>query len=306
LVDSSPHRDDEIDEDSALAQGYVSLEDDIETLKPRAPVVTIMGHVDHGKTSLLDAIRNTRVTKSEAGGITQAIAAYQVEHAGRSITFIDTPGHAAFTDMRERGANITDIVILVVAADDGVKQQTADSIACARQAGVPLVVAINKIDLETADIKRVMSDLTAYDILTEEFGGDVLCSQISAKQGTNLDDLLSKIMLQAELQDLKANPDRAAEGIVVEAYVERGLGTVATTLVKKGTLRVGDIFVAGETYGKVRALISTSDGKTRLDSAGPSVPVKVVGFEGIPSAGDPIIVVDDEQTARALAENRRR
>lgn len=306
LVGSFPHRDDEIDEDSALAQGYVSLEDAIETLKPRAPVVTIMGHVDHGKTSLLDAIRNTRVTKGEAGGITQAIAAYEVEHAGKSITFIDTPGHAAFTDMRERGANITDIVILVVAADDGVKQQTADSIACARQAGVPLVVAVNKIDLETADIKRVMSDLTSYDILTEEFGGDVLCSQISAKEGTNLDDLLTKIMLQAELQDLKANPDRAAEGICVEAYVERGLGTVATTLIKKGTLRVGDIFVAGETYGRVRALISTSDGKTRMESAGPSVPVKVVGFEGVPSAGDPIIVVDDEQTARALAENRKR
>lgn len=286
--------------------GFIAEEDDPDLLKPRAPVVTIMGHVDHGKTSLLDAMRNTRVTAGEAGGITQHIAAYQVEHNGEKITFIDTPGHAAFTDMRERGANITDIVILVVAADDGVKQQTADSIVCARQAGVPLVVAINKCDLETADPMKVMTELTAYDILTEEFGGDILASQISAKEGTNLNDLLDKIMLQAEVQTLEANPDRNAEAIVVEANVEKGLGTVATALVKKGTLRIGDIFVAGETYGKVRALVDTNDGKSRLDEAGPSCPVRIVGFEGIPSAGDPILVVDDEQTARALAENRQR
>lgn len=293
-------------EESALEAGFVTDEEDPDSLEPRPPVVTIMGHVDHGKTSLLDAIRNTHVTAGEAGGITQHIAAYQVSHKGQKITFIDTPGHAAFTDMRERGANITDIVILVVAADDGVKQQTADSIACARQAGVPLVIAINKCDLETADPMRVMSDLTAYEILTEEFGGDALSSQISAKQGTNLDDLLDKIMLQAEMEDLKANPDRNAEAFVVEANVERGLGTVATSLVKKGTLRVGDIFVAGETYGKVRALIDTNDGKTRLDEAGPSRPVNIVGFEGIPAAGDTLIVMDDEQAARALAENRQR
>lgn len=254
----------------------------------------------------MDAIRNTRVTKGEAGGITQHIAAYQVEHNGSPITFIDTPGHAAFTDMRERGANITDIVILVVAADDGVKQQTADSIACARQAGVPLVVAINKIDLETADVNRVMSDLTTYDVLTEELGGDIMAAQISAKEGTNLDDLLDKIMIQAEVQELQANPDRNAEAIVVEANIETGLGTVATSLVKKGTLRIGDIFVAGETYGRVRALISTNDGKTRLNEVGPSTPVRIVGFEGVPSAGDPLVVVDDEQTARALAESRQR
>jgi translation initiation factor IF-2 len=293
-------------EDSALDVGFVTDEDDPDLLRPRAPVVTIMGHVDHGKTSLLDAIRNTRVTAGEAGGITQHIAAYQVDHKGQTITFIDTPGHAAFTDMRQRGANITDIVILVVAADDGVKQQTADSIACARQAGVPLVIAINKCDLETADPMRVMSDLTGYDILTEDFGGDVLSSQISAKEGTNLDDLLDKIMLQAEVEDLKANPDRNAEAIVVEANVERGLGVVATALVKKGTLRVGDIFVAGETYGKVRALIDTNDGKTRLDEAGPSRPVNIVGFEGIPSAGDGLLVMGDEQAVRALAESRQR
>lgn len=298
--------DDEYDDDSALAIGFVAEEDDESFMTPRAPVVTIMGHVDHGKTSLLDAIRNTRVTAGEAGGITQHIAAYQVEHNDQPITFIDTPGHAAFTDMRERGANITDIVVLVVAADDGVKQQTADSIVCARQAGVPLVVAINKVDLETADPTRVMTELTQYDILTEEFGGEVMASQISAKEGTNLDDLLDKIMLQAEVEDLKANSDRDAEAVVVEANVETGLGTVATSLVKKGTLKVGDIFAAGETHGKVRALISTNDGKTRLKEVGPSTPVRIVGFEGIPSAGDPLVVVSDEQTARTLAESRQR
>jgi translation initiation factor IF-2 len=281
-------------------------EDDPEDLKPRAPVVTIMGHVDHGKTSLLDAIRNTDVTAGEAGGITQHIAAYQVKHNGNPITFIDTPGHAAFTDMRERGANITDMVILVVAADDGVKQQTADSIACARQAGVPVVVAINKCDKETANPTKVMTELTAYDLLTEDLGGDILCSQISAKMGTGLDDILDKILLQAEIQDLKANPDRPAEGIVIEAKIEKGLGTVATTLIKKGTLRVGDIFVAGEAYGRVRALISTADSKTRLQEAGPSTPVRVVGFEGIPAAGDIIAVTQDEQMARELAESRQR
>jgi translation initiation factor IF-2 len=294
------------DEDSALATGIVVDEDDPEDLKPRAPVVTIMGHVDHGKTSLLDAIRNTDVTAGEAGGITQHITAYQVKHNGNPITFIDTPGHAAFTDMRERGANMTDMVILVVAADDGVKQQTADSIACARQAGVPVVVAINKCDKETANPTKVMTELTSYDLLTEDLGGDILCAQISAKMGTGLDDILDKILLQAEIQDLKANPDRPAEGIVVEAKIEKGLGTVATTLIKKGTLRVGDIFVAGEAYGRVRALISTADSKTRLQEAGPSTPVRVVGFEGIPAAGDIIAVTQDEQMARELAESRQR
>jgi translation initiation factor IF-2 len=280
-------------------------EDDPEDLVVRAPVVTIMGHVDHGKTSLLDAIRSTDVTSGEAGGITQHIAAYQVSHNGNPITFIDTPGHAAFTDMRERGANITDIVILVVAADDGVKQQTADSIACARQAGVPIIVAINKCDLETADPVKVQTELTAYDILTEDFGGEVLSSQISAKKKTNLNDLLDKIMLLAEIEDLKANPDRDGEGIVVEANIVKGLGTVATTLIKRGTLHVGDSFVAGETYGKVRALISTTD-NTRMKSAGPSTPVRVAGFEGVPLAGDSLMVVSDETTARELAENRHR
>lgn len=253
----------------------------------------------------MDAIRSTDVTAGEAGGITQHIAAYQVKHNGNDITFIDTPGHAAFTDMRERGANITDIVILVVAADDGVKQQTADSIACARQAGVPLIVAINKCDLETADPTRVQTELTSYDILTEEFGGEILSSQISAKEKTNLDDLLDKVMLQAEIQDLQANPSRDAEGVVIEANVQKGLGTVATTLINRGTLNVGDIFVAGETHGRVRALISTTDNK-RVKSVGPSTPIRVVGFDSVPAAGDLLVVADNEQTARELAENRQR
>ena len=292
-------------EDSMMGSGLALDEDDPDTLMPRPPVVTIMGHVDHGKTSLLDAIRNTRVTAGEAGGITQHIAAYQADHEGDTITFIDTPGHAAFTDMRERGANTADMIILVVAADDSVKQQTADSIACARQAGVPLIVAVNKIDLETADPNRVLADLAGYEILTEDLGGEVLCSQISAKEGTGLDDLLSKVMLQSELLDLQANPDRDAQGVVLEARVEKGLGTVATTLIQRGTVRVGDSFVAGEANGKVRALIGF-DGKTRYKEAGPSTPVSIVGINGVPEAGDLFVVAEDEQTARELAAARAR
>ena len=299
--------DDEDDdsEDTALDLGIAMDEDDEDTLVSRPPVVTIMGHVDHGKTSLLDAIRKTRVTAGEAGGITQAIAAYQVEHEGQMITFIDTPGHAAFTDMRERGAGTADMIILVVAADDSVKQQTADSIACARQAGVPILVAVNKIDLPAADVSRVLSDLAGYEVLTEDLGGEVLCSQISAKEGTNLNELLSKVMLQAEVLDVKANPDRYAQGVVIEARTEKGLGTVATSLIQRGTIKVGDAFVAGEASGKVRALIAY-DGKTRLKEAGPSTPVTVVGFDGVPAAGDLLIVAEDEQTAREIAASRTR
>lgn len=303
--DEDEYDDDEEDdmEDTAIESGIAFDEDDPEDLKPRPPVVTIMGHVDHGKTSLLDAIRNTRVTAGEAGGITQAISAYQVEHEGSPITFIDTPGHAAFTDMRERGANTADMIILVVAADDSVKQQTADSIACARQAGVPLLVAVNKIDLDAADPNRVLADLAGYQVLTEDLGGDILCSQISAKEGTNLDDLLSKIMLQAEVLDLKANPDRDAQGVVIEARVEKGLGTVATTLIQRGTIKVGDSFIAGEASGKVRALIGF-DGKTRYKEVGPSTPVNVVGITGVPEAGDLMVVAENEQIARELADSR--
>mmetsp|Transcript_15690 Transcript_15690/g.31872 ORF Transcript_15690/g.31872 Transcript_15690/m.31872 type:complete len:664 (-) Transcript_15690:170-2161(-) len=303
--DEFDDEDDDYDDDSALELGVALDEDDPSTLVPRPPVVTIMGHVDHGKTSLLDAIRNTRVTAGEAGGITQHIAAYQVEHEGSPITFIDTPGHAAFTDMRERGASTADMIILVVAADDSVKQQTADSIACARQAGVPLIVAVNKIDLPTADPNRVLADLAGYEVLTEDLGGEVLCSQISAKEGTNLNDLLSKVMLQAEVLDLKANPHRDAQGVVIEARVEKGLGTVATTLIQKGTIKVGDSFVAGEASGKVRALIG-HDGKTRYKEAGPSTPISIVGISGVPAAGDLLVVADDEQTARDLAAARAR
>jgi translation initiation factor IF-2 len=303
--DEDEDYDDEDLEDSALEMGVAIDEDDPSTLRPRPPVVTIMGHVDHGKTSLLDAIRNTRVTAGEAGGITQHIAAYQVEHEGSPITFIDTPGHAAFTDMRERGANTADMIILVVAADDSVKQQTADSIACARQAGVPLLVAVNKIDLPTADPNKVLADLAGYEVLTEDLGGEVLCSQISAKEGTNLDDLLSKVMLQAEVLDLKANPERDAQGVVIEARVEKGLGTVATTLIQKGTIKVGDAFVAGEASGRVRALIGY-DGKTRYKEVGPSTPVSIIGITGVPAAGDLLVVAEDEQTARELAASRSR
>lgn len=297
--------DDDEGEETALDVGIAFDEEDPDLLVKRPPVVTIMGHVDHGKTSLLDAIRNTKVTAGEAGGITQHIGAYQIEHINERITFIDTPGHAAFTDMRQRGANITDIVILVVAADDGVKQQTADSIACARQAGVPLIVAVNKVDLETADVSRVKSELTTYDVLTEDLGGDILCSEISAKQKLNLDQLLEKVLLQAEVNDLKANPDRQAQGAIIEASVKKGLGTVATTLIQKGTIKVGDVFVAGVVSGKVKALL-TSDGKTRVKEAGPSTPISVVGFDGIPAAGDLLVVCDDEQMARELASNRAR
>lgn len=298
--------EEEEDEESALSLGVALDEDDEDDLIPRAPVVTIMGHVDHGKTSLLDTLRNTQVVQGEAGGITQHIAAYQIQHEGQPITFIDTPGHAAFSDMRSRGANITDIVVLVVAADDSVKQQTADSIICARQAGVPLVVAINKCDLETADPQRVKTDLAAYDILVEDLGGEIQCTEISAKQNLNIDDLLTKIMLQAELQDLKANPHRIAMGQVIEAKVEKGLGSVATTLIQRGTLKIGDCFVAGETYGKVRALF-INEGSTKVDEVGPSTPVSIVGFsDGCPNAGDLFIVADDEQQARELAASRQR
>lgn len=296
--------EDEYDEESALSVGFAMEEEDPDSLLPRPPVVTIMGHVDHGKTSLLDALRNTRVVSGEAGGITQHIGAYQIEQNEQKITFIDTPGHAAFTDMRQRGANITDIVILVVAADDGVKQQTADSLICARQAGVPLVVAVNKIDLPTANVDRVLSDLTGYDVLTETLGGDVLSQEVSAKEKTNLDQLLEKVLLQAELLDLKANPDREAQGAIVEANVEKGFGIVGVTLIQKGTLRVGDVFVAGSSYGRVKALIST-DGN-RIDEAGPSTPVKVVGFNSLPGAGDILVVCESEQQAKDLAENRNR
>lgn len=268
----------------------------------RPPVVTIMGHVDHGKTSLLDAIRRTKVTEGEAGGITQHIGAYTVTVHDKQITFLDTPGHEAFTAMRARGAKVTDIVVLVVAADDGVMQQTIEAINHAKAANVPVIVAINKIDKPEAHVERIKGALGAYDLIPEEWGGQTIFTEVSAKQKLGLDHLLEMILLQAEVMDMKADPDRMAVGAVIEAKIDRGRGPVASVLIREGTLRGGDVFVAGVCYGKVRALVN-DEGKT-VSSAGPSVPVEVIGIEGVPLAGDTFVVVADEQTARAVAMAR--
>lgn len=274
-------------------------------LEARPPVVTVMGHVDHGKTSLLDALRQTDVVSGEAGGITQHIGAYQVTMgSGEKITFIDTPGHEAFTAMRARGASVTDIVVLVVAADDGIKPQTVEAIRHARAAQVPVVVAINKMDKPDANPERVRQELLQHELVVEEMGGDVLAVEVSAKQKTNLDKLEEAILLQSEIIDLRANPNRAGQGVVVEAKVERGRGNVATVLVQKGTLRVGDVFVAGSEWGRVRALID--DRGNKVESAGPSTPVEVLGLQGTPSAGDDFICVDTEARAREVAGYRQR
>ncbi len=280
-------------------------EDDAGNQQPRAPIVTIMGHVDHGKTSLLDAIRKTNVVSGEAGGITQHIGAYQVTtEGGQTITFLDTPGHAAFTSMRARGAQVTDIVVLVVAADDSVMPQTVEAISHAKAAGVPMIVAINKIDRPSADPTRVRTQLLQHEVVVEEMSGDVLDVEVSAVTGKGLDKLLEAISLQAEILDLHANPDRMAEGAVIEAKLDVGRGPVATVLVQKGTLRRGDIFVVGEQWGKVRALIN--DKGERVDEAGPSVPVEVLGLSGTPEAGDVLNVVADEAKAREIASYRER
>ena len=264
-----------------------------------------MGHVDHGKTSLLDAIRKTNVVSGEAGGITQHIGAYQVTTPnGSLVTFLDTPGHAAFTSMRARGAQVTDIVVLVVAADDSVMPQTVEAINHARAAGVPMIVAINKVDKNGADPNRVRTQLLSHEVVVEEMGGEVLDVEVSALTGKGLDTLLEDIALQAELLDLEANPDRQAEGAVIEAKLDVGRGPVATVLVQKGTLKRGDIFVVGEQWGRVRALID--DKGERIDEAGPSVPVEVLGLSGTPEAGDVLNVVDDEARAREIASYRER
>ena len=291
--------------DSDVESGLEGADDDEASLKPRPPVVTVMGHVDHGKTSLLDAIRRTDVAAGESGGITQHIGAYQINTAsGNLITFIDTPGHEAFTEMRSRGANITDIVILVVAADDSVMMQTVEAINHAKAAGCPVIVAVNKCDKPEADPKRVRNDLLQHEIITEDFGGDVLCVDVSAITGQGLDKLEEAIMLQAELLELKANPDRAATGVVVEAKVERGRGSVATLLVQRGTLKQGDIFVIGAESGRVRALLDDR-GKT-LKMALPGQPVEILGLNGTPMAGDSCVVVETEARAREIAEYRTR
>jgi len=295
----------EADIESDLGGG----EDAPESLMPRPPVVTVMGHVDHGKTSLLDALRHENVVAGEAGGITQHIGAYQVilpqeTHGFDRVTFIDTPGHAAFTEMRSRGAQMTDIVILVVAADDGIMPQTIEAIRHAKAAGVPIVVAINKCDLPAANPARVKQELLQHDIQVEDMGGEVLSVEISAKTKKGLDKLLDSLLLQAEILDLKANPDRAAEGSIVEAKMEKGRGSVATILVRRGTLRIGDIFVAGSEWGKVRALINDR-GKT-VAEATPAMPVEVLGLNSTPMAGDELLVVADEGKAREIAEYRAR
>ena len=283
--------------------GFIGEKDEEGQLVPRPPVVTIMGHVDHGKTSLLDAIRQTNVVAGEAGGITQHIGAYQVTTpGGERITFIDTPGHEAFTAMRARGAKVTDIVVLVVAADDGVMPQTVEAINHAKAAGVPLIVAINKIDKPQADPNRVRTELLQHEIVVESMGGETLEVPVSALKRTNLDKLLEAIHLQAEILDLKANPNRSAEGVVVEAKLERGRGPVGTVLVQRGTLHVGDIVVAGTAWGRVRALID--DRGENTEAAGPSVPAEILGFDSAPEAGDPFAVVESEGRARELTDYR--
>jgi translation initiation factor IF-2 len=290
----------------SAADVEVGLEGEVdvdENLQPRPPVVTIMGHVDHGKTSLLDALRQTDVVAHEAGGITQHIGAYQVTlPTGKKITFIDTPGHAAFTEMRARGANVTDIVVLVVAGDDGIMPQTIEAIHHAKAAKVPILVAINKMDKPDSNANRVRQELLSHELVTEELGGDILTVEVSAKTKMNLDKLEEALLLQAEILDLKANPDRAATGAVVEAKVERGRGSVATLLVQKGTIKVGDIFVAGAEWGRVRAL-QDDRGRT-IESAGPATPVEVLGLQGTPQAGDVFVVVESEARAREITEFR--
>lgn len=291
--------------ESDVEEGLIGEADAEETKEPRAPVVTVMGHVDHGKTSLLDALRKADVVSSEAGGITQHIGAYQVTlESGGKITFLDTPGHAAFTAMRARGAKATDLVVLVVAADDGVMPQTIEAIHHANAANVPIIVAINKMDKPEADPARVKNELLQHEVILEDFGGDVLSVEVSAKTGAGLDRLEEQILLQAELLELKVNPNRAAEGVVVEAKIDKGRGPVGTMLVQRGTLKVGDIIVAGAEWGRVRALIN--DHGENVTQAGPSVPVEVLGLNGTPEAGDVFSVVEDDARAREVTAYRQR
>ncbi|MGE4245571.1 MAG: translation initiation factor IF-2 [Parvibaculaceae bacterium] len=287
-----------------VEEGLMGDTDADAALERRAPVVTVMGHVDHGKTSLLDAIRKTEVVAGEAGGITQHIGAYQVETRGGLITFIDTPGHAAFTAMRARGAKVTDIVILVVAADDGVMPQTVEAINHARAAKVPVIVAINKIDKPDANPQRVRTELLSHEIVVESLGGDTLEIEVSALKGTNLDKLLEAVLLQAEVLDLKANPNRPGDGIVIEAQLDKGRGPVATVLIERGTLKLGDVIVAGSAMGRVRALVN--DRGEAVKEAGPSVPVEVLGLGSAPEAGDHLVVVETEARAREIADYRER
>ena len=274
-----------------------------ENLVKRPPIVTIMGHVDHGKTSLLDAIRHAKVTASEAGGITQHIGAYTVSLNGEKITFLDTPGHEAFTAMRARGAQVTDIVILVVAADDGIMPQTKEAINHCKAANVPMIVAINKIDRPGANIDRVKQELTEHGLVSEDWGGDTICVPVSAKTGENLESLLEMVLLTAEMQELKADPNRKAKGTVIEAKLDKGRGAVASLLIQNGTLNVGDSILVGSTYGRIRAMFD--DRGKKIKSAGPSIPVEILGLSEVPAAGDRFIVCKDEKTARNMAELRK-
>ncbi|MCR1974800.1 translation initiation factor IF-2 [Clostridium sporogenes] len=274
-----------------------------ENLQKRSPIITVMGHVDHGKTSLLDAIRKSKVTSTEAGGITQHIGAYTVELNGESITFLDTPGHAAFTAMRARGAQVTDIVILVVAADDGIMPQTKEAISHCKAAEVPLIVAINKIDRPGANIDKVKQELTEYGLVAEDWGGDTVCVPVSAHTKEGIDELLEMILLSSEILELKANPNRKAKGTVVEAKLDKGRGAVATLLIQNGTLRVGDSIVVGSTYGRIRAMFN--DKGENIQSAGPSTPVGILGLSEVPEAGDKFYQVKDEKTARGIADKRK-
>uniref|UniRef100_UPI0035B1DD58 translation initiation factor IF-2 n=1 Tax=Phenylobacterium sp. TaxID=1871053 RepID=UPI0035B1DD58 len=288
-----------------VEEGFIGEEDTDETLVPRPPVVAVMGHVDHGKTSLLDALRSADVAAGEHGGITQHIGAYQVRLAsGQAVTFLDTPGHAAFSAMRARGADVTDIVVLVVAADDGVMPQTIEAIQHAKAAGAPIIVAINKIDKPDANPQRVINELLQHEIVVESLGGDTQAIEVSALKKTGLDNLIEGILLQAEVMDLRANPDRTADGTVIEAKLDRGRGAVSTVLVKRGTLKRGDIVVAGANFGRVRALLNERD--EQLDSAGPSVPVEILGLDGTPIPGEAFAVVESEARARELTEYRTR
>lgn len=281
----------------------IDEDDDAEDTEERCPVVVVMGHVDHGKTSILDRIRNAHVTAGEAGGITQHIGAYQVRYEGKDITFLDTPGHEAFTAMRARGANITDIAILVVAADDGIMPQTVESINHAKAAGITVIVAINKMDKEGANPDRVKEELTKYGMVCEEWGGDVICVPVSAKTGEGIDELLENILLVAETSELKANPDRRAKGTVVEARMDKGRGPIATLLVQNGTLHTGDVIIAGTAVGRVRVM--TNDKGKTVHTAGPSVPVEITGLAEVPEAGDVFNAVEDERLARELVEQRK-
>ena len=281
---------------------FIDEQDDEENLKERPAVVTIMGHVDHGKTTLLDSIRNSKVTAGEAGGITQHIGAYQVEVNDKKITFLDTPGHAAFTTMRARGAQVTDITILVVAADDGVMPQTVEAINHAKAAGVPIIVAVNKMDKPSANPDRVMQELTEYELVPEAWGGDTIFVPISAIQGEGIDNLLEMILLVSEVEEYKANPNRYATGTVIEAQLDKGKGTIATLLVQNGTLRVGDPIVVGTSFGRVRAMVS--DIGRRVKVAGPSTPVEITGLNEVPQAGDRFMAFADEKKARQIGESR--